>query len=152
MNRAHRIFTALTLLGLNASAPALRGSPAADVGLMLSGVRNTKGVVQVCLTDRSTNFLNCKDDPTAVRRTIPAGGVGNGRIAIGPVQPGIYALLVFHDENVDGKLNSMLGLPREGFGFSANPSIRMRAPRWEEVRVSIPAGMANISVRMRYII
>ena len=140
---------ALPLLALVAAAPPV-GTPVAEVGVVLSGVRNAKGTVQICLTNRPVNFLKCKDDPAALRRSMPAAQASKGRIALGIVKPGSYALLVFHDENGDGKLNTMLAIPREGFGFSANPSVRMRAPKWEEVRVALPAGPVTQPVRMKY--
>ena len=151
MNTRLRFLLALSVVGLGA-APLPAATPVSQVGLVLSGVRNAKGVVQICLTDRPINFLKCKDDPAALRRTIPAAQASRGRIALGIVRPGTYALLVFHDENADGKLNSLLAVPREGFGFSANPSIRMRAPKWEEVRVALPAGPVTQAVRMKYIL
>ena len=151
MNKFIKSLLVLPLVGV-AAAAAPSGTPVSEVGLALSGVRNAKGVVQICLTDRAVNFLKCKDDPSAIRRSIPAGQAGMGRIAIGNVRPGTYALLVFHDENKDGKLNMMMGMPREGFGFSANPAIRMRAPKWEEVRVTLAPGAATQAVRMRYIL
>jgi uncharacterized protein (DUF2141 family) len=147
-----RLLLALVPLFTLVAAAPTPGAPVAEVGLALSGVRNAKGSVQICLTDRPANFLKCKDDPGALHRTVAAGQSGHGRIALGHVRPGTYALLVFHDENGDRKFNMMLGMPREGFGFSANPAIRMRAPRWEEVRVAIPAGAPTIAVRMRYIL
>ena len=142
---------ALPMLALVAAAqPA--GTPVAEVGLVLSGVRNAKGTVQICLTSQPVKFLKCKDDPAALRRSRPAAQASKGRIALGIVKPGTYALLVFHDENNDGKLNTTLAIPREGFGFSANPSVRMRAPNWEEVRVALPAGSVTQTVRMKYVL
>ena len=57
--------------------------------------------------------------------------------------PGDYSLLVIHDENRNGKLDKMLGMPREGFGFSRNPAIRMGPPRYGDVRFAVPPGAAG---------
>jgi uncharacterized protein (DUF2141 family) len=151
MLRSFRALLVLPLLAA-AAAPPAPGAQAAEVGVVLTGVRNAKGVIQLCLTDRPANFLKCKDDPSALRRTVPAGVAMRGRLVLGTVSPGTYALLAFHDENGDAKLNMMLGIPREGFGFSANPTIRMRAPRWNEVRIAVPAGAVTSPVRMKYIL
>ncbi len=45
---------------------------------------------------------------------------------------GIYAVSAIHDANNDGKLNTMFGIPTEGFAFSRNPAMKMRAPRFNE--------------------
>jgi uncharacterized protein (DUF2141 family) len=133
-----------------AAAPA--GPLTADVGVRLSGLRNIKGVVQFCLTDQGERFLLCKNDPKAIRQTVQAAQIGTGRFHLGNVRPGTYALLVFHDENANGKLDMIFGMPREGFAFSANPAIKMRAPRWNEVRVTIAPGIDTQTLRLKYIL
>jgi uncharacterized protein (DUF2141 family) len=53
--------------------------------------------------------------------------------------PGTYAVLVMHDENGNGKLDSnMLGIPKEGYGFSNNPHV-MRQPTWDETKFELTA-------------
>ena len=145
------IALALSAALLTAAAPP--ADPlTADVGVRLSGLSNTKGVVQFCLTDQADRFLLCKNNPLAIRRTVAAAQIGTGRLHLGNVRPGTYALLIFHDENANGKLDMILGMPREGFAFSANPAIKMRAPRWEEVRVTITPGIGTQTLRLKYIL
>ena len=36
---------------------------------------------------------------------------------------------LLHDENENSKLDTMLKIPKEGFGFSRNPAIRMGPPK-----------------------
>jgi uncharacterized protein (DUF2141 family) len=51
---------------------------------------------------------------------------------------GRYAASVFHDVNSDGKLNTgLFGIPREPFGFTRNPTIRIGAPKFEDCAVSL---------------
>ncbi len=68
------------------------------------------------------------------------------------VAPGIYALSVIHDENNDGRLNRFMAIPREGFGFSRNPRIRMGPPRFDEVRFQVSGGVVRQAVQMRYLL
>jgi uncharacterized protein (DUF2141 family) len=43
-----------------------------------------------------------------------------------------YAIAVYHDENLNGKLDvNELGIPREGYGFSDNPK-GMGRPKFEQ--------------------
>jgi uncharacterized protein (DUF2141 family) len=48
------------------------------------------------------------------------------------VQPGTFAIGAFHDANGNGKLDTMMGIPKEGFAFSRNPAIKPRAPHFNE--------------------
>jgi uncharacterized protein (DUF2141 family) len=122
----------------------------ADLQVQLSGVRSAKGVVHLCLSPSPGRFLDCKADPNAVARTLAAGSAG--RIDLGPIKAGTYALLVVHDENRNGKLDMMMGIPREGFGFSNNPSMKPRAPKWDEIRFAMPASPSVQQIRVRYVL
>lgn len=63
--------------------------------------------------------------------------------------PGAYAVLVTHDENGNGKLDSnMIGMPIEAYGFSNNPNV-MRKPTWDEARFDIGAQDAAIDITLR---
>ena len=45
------------------------------------------------------------------------------------IPPGTYALVVIHDENRNGKLDTnWLGLPKEGYGFSSDAKATFSAP------------------------
>ena len=142
----NRILVALAALAtMGADAPA-----GADLKVELSGLRSGKGVVQLCLTSSERRFLTCKEDRSAVARTIPAGTAQ--RLDLGIVRPGTYALLIVHDENGNGRLDMMMGIPREGFGFSNNPAMRPRPPKWDEIRFTMPATPLKQQVRVRYVL
>jgi uncharacterized protein (DUF2141 family) len=141
-------FLALALAA--AATPLGAAPPAADVTVQLTGLRNAKGAVHVCMTANQQRFLDCQKVPGSVGRSIATGQAA--RIHLGPVPAGTYAVLVIHDENRDGRLNMTLGIPREGFGFSNNPAMRPRAPRWEEIRVTVPPGPVTQTIRVRYVL
>ena len=101
----------LALLAAVGATGAAAPSGEADLKVQLSGIRSAKGVVHLCLTSNSGNFLRCKDDRGALSRTVPAGSAA--RLDLGPVKPGTYALLVIHDENNNGKLDMTFGIPRD---------------------------------------
>lgn len=132
---------------IGAAGPARTG---ADLQVHLSGLRNGKGVVHLCLTTQAQRFLACKDDRGAVARTVPAGRAAD--LDLGPVRPGTYALLIVHDENGNGRLDMTMGIPREGFGFSNNPAMRPRAPKWEEIHFNMPAAALKQDIRVRYVL
>lgn len=143
MKRLLMMLAGLPLLG--AGAPQ-----GGDLKVELSGLRNAKGVVHLCLTTSQQRFLRCKDDRSAIARTIPAGQAR--QLDLGLVRPGTYALLIVHDENGNGKLDMMMGIPREGFGFSNNPPMRPRPPKWEEIHFAMPPSALRQDIRIRYVL
>lgn len=141
---------AMALVALSLTAAGVPTAPAADLSIEVAGLRNAKGKVHLCLTQSATRFLKCKDDKGAIARTLTVGQAR--KIDLGPVKPGQYALLIVHDENANGRLDMMMGIPREGFGFSNNPAMKARAPRWEEIRFTMPATAMRQQVRIRYVL
>ena len=65
------------------------------------------------------------------------------------VPAGNYAVLLTHDENDNGKLDTnLVGMPVEGYGFSNNPQV-MRKPTFDEARVDVPAAGTAIDITLR---
>ena len=108
------------------------------------------GVVRLCFTRNPAVFPHCDRDPAAVSRTVRADAAGTIRFP--GLAAGTYALGVIHDENGNGRLDTFLAVPREGFGFSRNPRLRMGPPRYEEVSVPVSSGRATLVVRMNYLL
>ena len=68
------------------------------------------------------------------------------------MKPGHYAIAQYHDENGDHKFNRTLLMPKEGFGFSNNPAMKPRAPRWDEIRFALVPGAVTQTIRVRYVL
>jgi len=121
-----------------------------EIDVQVQNLRNTNGVVRLCLSRNPAHFPNCDRDPAAVSRSVPARQAGNVRFT--GLAPGTWALGVIHDEDGNGRLDTFMGIPREGFGFSRNPRLRMGPPRYEDVRFPIASGRATLVVRMTYLL
>ena len=140
----YRFLLAPSVLVLAAAA-----SPGADLEISVEKLRNLKGELHFCLTRQPAHFPDCKGDPKAVTRSAPARP---GPIRITGLAPGGYALAVFHDENRNRKLDMLVGIPREGFGFSRNPVVRFGAPKFRQVRIDLRPGFTRETVRMQYVL
>jgi uncharacterized protein (DUF2141 family) len=134
------------LLLLVAAMPAA-STPMVEVEI--EGLRNRRGVVHACLTQDRKAFPDCKRDPKALKLTVPAD---QRQLRFSGFAPGDYALTLFHDENANRKLDTVLGIPREGFGFSRNPIVRFGAPRYKDVNISIGSGFTRVRVRLQYML
>lgn len=140
-----RALAALTIIGLSAGM-ASPGSLDAEI----EGFRSEKGQVLACLTTRPTHFPNCQDDPEARRFIMPTRLATSLRFHDLP--SGVYALALIHDENGNGKLDTFMGIPREGFGFSKNPVIRFGPPSFKAASIGISSGTSDELVRMKYLL
>lgn len=124
-------------------------SPAkGELTIRFDGQRSTKGLMRVCMTRNKAHFPKCEDDPAAFKGSVAASK--DAHILFSNVPPGDYALMVMHDENSNAKLDTMLGIPREGVGFSRNPRLRFGAPGYDAVVFKVPAGESSTVVKLQY--
>ena len=64
---------------------------------------------------------------------------------------GEYAVAVLHDENRDGKMNtSVVGVLKEGFGFSGNPKTKMGPPEYDGTRFLLLVPEKKIEIVLQY--
>lgn len=124
-------------------------TPVAPLEVDVANLRSAKGLIQLCLTSDPANFPNCIDDARALRRSVPATAKA---IRFDALPVGGYAVAVIHDENSNAKLDTMMGIPREGFGFSRNPAIGFGPPKFGAARFTLDADGTQQAIRMRYLL
>jgi uncharacterized protein (DUF2141 family) len=129
---------------MNARAQAGAGS----LDLSISGLRNAKGNVLICLTTNPKGFPDCKADTTARKIKVAAGQAAH--IHVTDLPPGTYAISLIHDENGNNKMDTMMMMPREGFGFSRDPKIRFGPPKFAAAQFAVGAGANGLTVRVKY--
>jgi uncharacterized protein (DUF2141 family) len=129
------------------SAVALNAADSASLDVTVTGLRNKKGNILVCLTANRKAFPDCSKDAKALKRTVKANA--GGSISFADAAPGTYALSLIHDENANGKLDTSIGIPSEGFGFSRNPKITFGPPSFKAASFAL-AGAGKQTVKMKY--
>ena len=134
---------AFTTLSLAANLP-----PSLD--LDVTGLRSVKGNVLICLTANPKAFPDCSRDPAA--RTLTVKATNASALHFSDLTPGTYAVSLIHDENGNGKLDTSLMIPREGFGFSRNPAIGFGAPKFGAAKFAIGNGEVEQTVKMKYML
>ncbi|WP_020602505.1 DUF2141 domain-containing protein [Spirosoma spitsbergense] len=66
------------------------------------------------------------------------------------VEPGNYALALFHDMNSNGKMDkNMLGIPKEPYGFSNDFRPRFSVPRFSDCQFSVGEGGKTVRVNLQ---
>lgn len=137
------------MLLLGALLPAAAPVPATSLEIDVGNLRSAKGLIRICLTADPGNFPQCVDDRDAVKRSVPAS---QHVIRFDGLAPGTYAAALIHDENSNAKLDTLMGIPREGFGFSRNPRIGFGPPRFAAAQFALGGVTEKQQVTMRYLL
>ena len=103
----------------------------------VTGLRSTKGSVVYSLFAGPEGFPDKGEKATASGQCAITDDK-TAHFTIPKLAPGSYAVTLFHDENANGKLDSKaFGIPKEGFGFSRDPKIRVGPPRFKDTVFAI---------------
>jgi uncharacterized protein (DUF2141 family) len=87
----------------------------------VNGIKPLKGDLYITLNQRPEYFHI--PDSALVKRIIKIEKETE-TVIYDKVPEGRYAVAIYHDENLNGKLDvNPLGMPREGYGFSNNPKV-----------------------------
>ncbi|GAB7552299.1 DUF2141 domain-containing protein [Novosphingobium resinovorum] len=121
-----------------------------DVSVSVTDMRSAKGQVLACLTTRPDAFPDCEKDPQARKLTVPAAS--DLHLDFGAVPQGRYAVSLIHDENGNGKLDTRLMIPREGYGFSRDAPVRMGPPKFAQAAFEVGGEPVRLAIRMRYLL
>lgn len=147
-----RYVSLAAVCGVWVASPVAAGGTAvsgSSLAVTISGIKSSKGVIRLALCPPAAGFPECKG------RTVKAADLtisgGKAHAVLSGLAPGTYAISVFHDANGNGKLDTFAGIPREGYGFSANPGFKPRAPRFDEAKISLDGDLVT-EIRMRYIL
>ena len=120
---------------------------AADISLTVQGVRSDQGQVKLMLFEREEGFR--KEDKARQVLVLPAVK-GDSKATFLGLPPGRYAVVAYHDENADGKLNLRFGMfPKEGYGLTNNfkPS---GPPKFKDAAFELPNGGMQSDIQLAY--
>ena len=135
----------LCAIALGCSQGPAQAESFASVDVTVEGVRGTQGVVTISLCTRQEYAV----DDCRLMRSISAAPP-RVMVSFGAVRAGRYAVVVFHDLDGDGEVaRGFLGLPKEGVGFSRNPSL-WRKPRFEDVAVDLGTSARQVTVGLKF--
>ena len=136
-----RLTSAVSKLGLALLSVVLLASqsPSAALEVNIDRVRNDRGLLRFCLTQEPQHFPNCSGDPDAIRLSVLAA---QESVQFHSLSPGSYALAVVHDENRNGRLDTILSVPKEGFGFSGGHRPVFGPPTFAQAKPSRVVSLA----------
>ena len=107
----------------------------ANLTVRVTGARNAKGKIRVALFRDGKGFPN---DASQALRTEAAdidARTLSAQVVFADLPAGHYAVSVFHDENMNEKLDkNFMGVPKEGYGASNNAKKKMGPPNFDEAK------------------
>jgi uncharacterized protein (DUF2141 family) len=100
--------------------------------------------------------------PLFVAGWFPRAGAGNARrgrthqkrardLRVSGLPAGTYAVAVFHAEHNEAQMETgLFGKPKQGYGFSRNPSSAFGPPSFASAAFDYKGGSMNLPVRLSY--
>ena len=142
----------LLMLTPQLSSPAKAQSAASlCLTVRVTGARNAKGKIRAALFQDNKGFPN---DPARAVQTQAADidlQTLSAQITFVDLREGVYAVSVFHDENMNQKLDKdFVGIPKEGYGASNNPRKKMGPPSFEEARFRLSGAQQTMEIKLIY--
>ncbi|MGB4654856.1 MAG: DUF2141 domain-containing protein [Bacteroidales bacterium] len=121
------------------------------VEINFTNLKNNDGVLFIALYESSPNRFN-SSNLTFKKGCAEINKDNTAKFVFENITPGKYAVAVLHDANNDGKMNSnVIGLPKEGFGFSTNPKVLTRSPRMDECEFLVEANKTtHLTIKLIY--
>jgi uncharacterized protein (DUF2141 family) len=147
-----RVFSVLAVCLLSlARCVAQEASPRGSViHVDVVGLHNDKGHVFCALYASAEGFP--KDSQKAIRRDTSSISDQKASCEFSLIEPGTYAVSVFHDENSNGKLDTnFLGIPREGVGASNDARGHMGPPKFDAAHFQFAGGTLNVKITINYL-
>ena len=138
---------------LLAAIPQVQSAPAgapSSILVEIGGLRSNHGQIMACMTANPKTFPDCQKDPAARHLTVPA--LNGETVQFKDVPQGRYAIALFHDENGNGRMDKMMMLPKEGFGFSRDAPLVFGPPRFGAASFQVGAAQLRTAIKVRYLL
>ena len=114
--------------------------------IIVSGVEHNKGYIDVKIYTDKESFLKEKLAAETIRKKATKGET---IMPLSKLHEGIIAIVVYHDEDNDGKLKTgLFWRPKEGFAFSNNYTPK-GPPRFKKASIELVHG-EPVSIELQY--
>jgi uncharacterized protein (DUF2141 family) len=143
------LFVVLVFANLTTVASA-QSSSCPGIHVKVLNIRNSTGTVDCSLFDSPEGFPH---EVLHSARKVMVMKVRDtkARCDFEDIPPGTYALVVIHDENMNGKLDTnWLGIPKEGYGFSNDVKALLGAPLFSAASFEYDGGTLDLTITLHY--
>jgi uncharacterized protein (DUF2141 family) len=134
---------------------------AGELRITVKGIRSPNGVILIGLYDSAESFdraigLSDKEgflnDPArVVGAALRANIALKGGVVFSNLEPGRHAIIVFHDENSNGRLDkNVWGVPTEPYGFSNGARGMLGPPKFDDAAITLDGGDKAVVIALTY--
>jgi uncharacterized protein (DUF2141 family) len=136
------VVAGILLYAANSMADANIGS---NLSFSVTNLKNDKGKLVIAVFDSKDKFL--KEPVSEMSLDIGEDGQVAGKFSDLP--PGTYAIAAYHDKNDDGKLNRVIVVPREDYGFSNDARNMFGPPSFKEASFDVGEKDMEIAFKIK---
>ena len=143
-----RSFLVFCTFALGLAAGAATAQSPGKLSVNVSGLHSDSGVVRCGLYTSADAFRK----PGRETRGVVARPNGqNATCVFSGLPAGTYAVAVFHAEHNEAQIETgMFGKPKQGYGFSHNPSSSFGPPSFEAAAFNFAGGNLSQQVTLQY--
>jgi uncharacterized protein (DUF2141 family) len=125
-----------------------RAALASKIVVTVEGMRSDRGQVMVAIFSKAEHFPEGEYADQYARRPASTAPV---TVAFDPLQPGLYALGAYHDENGNGRLDTnFFGWPTEGYALSNGIRLGFSRPRFSDAAFMLDGHDLSITLHIGY--
>jgi len=141
---------ALSVMLVLLPKPAAASPPCPGIHVNILDIRISKGTVACALFEAPGGFPY-EYLSSATNIMVIKVRKSQARCDFEDIPQGNYALAVVHDENMNGKLDTnMLGIPKEGYGFSNDAKGLIGAPSFSAASFPYDGENLELTIRLHY--
>ena len=119
-----------------------------EIRFVLTGIDAEEGGTVRCALYRDANTW--LDEDHRFRRSAARVRGPRAACVFRDIPPGTYAMAALHDEDGDREMDTVIGIPREGFAISNNEIDAMSRPDFDEAAIQYRGGRLVTRARMNY--
>ncbi|CAM3553668.1 DUF2141 domain-containing protein [Flavobacterium chungbukense] len=127
----------------------LSNSYGQNTAIKISGIRSEKGQIILNVIKNSEDY---EQEKVSKKLIFDKKAISNDLMIINcDLEPGTYGITLIDDENKNGELNkNLIGIPKEGFGFSNFFMEKMKKPAFDDFKVTVKNTGNKITIKVKY--
>jgi uncharacterized protein (DUF2141 family) len=130
------------------AATAASAQSSGKLNVSVAGVRSDNGSVRCGLYSSANGF---REPGREMRGAVAPIKNGQATCVFNGIPAGTYAIAVFHAERNETQMETgLFGKPKQGYGFSNNPSSTFGPPGFASAAIAYKGGALNLPVQLSY--
>ncbi|AXT60307.1 DUF2141 domain-containing protein [Aquimarina sp. AD10] len=114
-----------------------------NIAVTITNIDSADGTIKVGLYKQKENFLKQPYKALSIKAK-----KGKVHVVFENIQQGEYAISLYHDEDDNQKLNTIIGIPTEPYGTSNNAKGKFGPPKWEDAKFTLSDKNVEQSIQL----